>query len=244
MPPCLYCRQENGSFTSVEHVIPEGLGNQGLGGHPEIVLPKGVVCDGCNHGKLSDLDQTLITFGPIALLRTVYGIRTKSGALPQAKLGNASIRTVAPGQLIFESNSSKVVRHRENGFDLRDLRTNQKTTPKYVRKLTRALFKMALGCIYIDWPGLALSERFDPVREMVLGRAGDFHGYLGVIKKVQNPGGGGCTLTYVFSQTNRGEKTIVAHFEFFGFVMFTDLEVRDPKHVKGLPEDLWKVLSF
>lgn len=244
MPPCLYCRQENGSFTSVEHVIPEGLGNQGHGGRPEIVLPKGVVCDACNNGKLSALDKTLIDFTPIAFSRTVYGVHSKSGALPEARLGNASIKMIAPGQVIFESNSPKTFRHKPGGFVLQNLRSSERMTPKYVRKLTRALFKMALGCIYIDRPSLALSERFDPVREMVLDKAGNFPGYLGIVTKVQDPGAVGCRLTYDFYQTNRGEKTVVVLFEYFGTAMLTDLEVRDPKYVKGLPEDLWKVLTF
>lgn len=50
MSRCLYCLREDRAFTSVEHVIPEGMGNK------EIVLPVGVVCDKCNNGELSKLD--------------------------------------------------------------------------------------------------------------------------------------------------------------------------------------------
>jgi hypothetical protein len=32
LPICLYCKESDVPFTSVEHVIPESLGNQGLGG--------------------------------------------------------------------------------------------------------------------------------------------------------------------------------------------------------------------
>ena len=67
MPICLYCKESDVPFTSVEHVIPESLGNQGFGGTPPMVLPKGVVCDKCNHEKLSALDAALIGFPPISL---------------------------------------------------------------------------------------------------------------------------------------------------------------------------------
>lgn len=39
---CIFCRKGK-SFKSVEHVIPESLGNV------DPVLPKGVVCDACKN---------------------------------------------------------------------------------------------------------------------------------------------------------------------------------------------------
>ena len=107
MPICLYCKQSDVPFTSVEHVIPESLGNQGLRGKPPMVLPKGVVCDRCNHGKLSNLDNALIDFSPISLMRTRYGVRSKRGALPSAKLGNARLRSLSPGNILIEPGSSQ-----------------------------------------------------------------------------------------------------------------------------------------
>ena len=100
MPICLYCKKAEGPFTSVEHVIPESLGNQGLRGKPPIVLPKGVVCDQCNNEKLSVLDSALIEFPPISWMRTRYGVRSKSGALPSTKLSNAGIRSLSPGNIL------------------------------------------------------------------------------------------------------------------------------------------------
>lgn len=70
MPRCLYClnNEENRTFRSVEHVFPESLGNT------SIILEKGVVCDQCNNGILSQLDKTLLDFDPVALLRVNYFI--------------------------------------------------------------------------------------------------------------------------------------------------------------------------
>jgi hypothetical protein len=44
-----------GPFKSREHPFPESLGST------EIVLPRGVVCDPCNNGPLSRLDQAFLS---------------------------------------------------------------------------------------------------------------------------------------------------------------------------------------
>jgi hypothetical protein len=127
LPICLYCKQTEGPFTSVEHVIPETLGNQGLRGKPPIVLPKGVVCDECNHGKLSNLDNALIDFSPISLMRTRYGVRSKRGELSSTKLSNARLRSLSPGNILIEPGSSKNAFRYDGGkgrFEMR-LRSNR-----------------------------------------------------------------------------------------------------------------------
>lgn len=40
---CIFCKTTTAAFTSVEHVVPESLGNT------EHILPRGVVCDPCNN---------------------------------------------------------------------------------------------------------------------------------------------------------------------------------------------------
>lgn len=243
MSICLYCRQENRKFTSVEHVIPESLGNRGLHGSREIVLPKGVVCDKCNNGKLSTLDQALINFTPIALMRTFHGVTSKSGKLPRAKLGNASISMTAPGNVLFESNSNKTFRRTPGGFDL-SVRSNRTMEANYCRTLARALFKMTLGCVYIDHgSAIAMTERFDPIREMILGRI-TFHGYLMILKGATHPSSQGCGLTHGFWESEEGEKTVWVEFRYFGITLLTDLEIRSPRHPKLIPEDQIAVLYF
>src|SRR2546428_8977413 len=53
---CIYCLKSDGSFLSEEHIVAESLGNY------DTVLPKGYVCDECNNGVLSLLDEALIKF--------------------------------------------------------------------------------------------------------------------------------------------------------------------------------------
>jgi hypothetical protein len=71
---CLICRENDGGFASVEHILPESLGNT------EMLLPRGVVCDRCNHGPLSRLDQALAGFLPIEMMRTWHGVPARAAA--------------------------------------------------------------------------------------------------------------------------------------------------------------------
>ena len=247
MPICLYCKGSDGPFNSVEHVIPESLGNQGLRGKPPIVLPKGVVCDKCNNEKLSALDAALIEFPPISWIRMRYGVRTKSGAQPSAKFNNARIRSLSPGNILIEQGSSPKAfqfDRRTGRFNMLWLGNRLLTANDY-RTITRALFKMTLGCMYLDSPELALSERFDPVRHMILGMD-EFHGYLAVAKKVQPPvpNQPGVNLSYWFRKNDRGEESVWAAFYFLGVEMATDLEIREWQRPSDLPEDSVNVLKF
>lgn len=247
MPICLYCKESDVPFTSVEHVIPESLGNQGFGGTPPMVLPKGVVCDKCNHEKLSALDAALIGFPPISLTRTLYGVRSKSGAFPSTKLSNARLRMFAPGKIeIGPGSSKKAFRFdRDKGRFNMQLDSNLRMTPDYRRAITSSLFKMTLGCMYLRQPGVALSERFDPIRRMILG-LDTFRGYFGVSKKAYRPTSnkGAIQLAYMFFENDRGEESVLCHFFFLGLGMFTDLEIRESQPIAESSEDFATVLEF
>ena len=39
---CLFCKLPSDAATSVEHVIPQSLGNS------QVILPRGMICDPCN----------------------------------------------------------------------------------------------------------------------------------------------------------------------------------------------------
>jgi hypothetical protein len=245
LPTCLFCKLADRPFTSREHPIPESLGNQTKEGQNEIVLPRGVVCDKCNNGVLSRLDYALIDFMPLSLMRTFYGVVSKDGKLPETRLSNAKLRMVAPGHVVIESNSGKAFRKRgELGFDLR-LRSNRKVTSKQLREVTRALFKMTLGCMYIDLPDVAVSERFDPIRRIVLGEE-DFQGYVTVVTRAWEPTIAN-TRTGLFYDFLKGpglEPTVWTRFDFLRISLFTDLETRKPQKPMLYPGDKAEILEF
>ncbi len=72
---CIYCRGSDGGFLGREHAIPESLGNK------HIVLEPGVACDRCNN-FMSRLDNALLSFMPIRLVRTLKSVPTKRRRLP------------------------------------------------------------------------------------------------------------------------------------------------------------------
>ena len=84
---CIFCKKSDVPFTSVEHIFPESLGNQ------ELVLPKGVVCDICNNGVLAKLDQILIEFPLVAIMKHFHGIKSKTGKIPNTKFVNIELKT-------------------------------------------------------------------------------------------------------------------------------------------------------
>jgi HNH endonuclease len=248
LPACLYCGESDRPFTSEEHVIPESLGNKGHGGQPPVVLPAGVVCDGCNHGRLSRLDETLIKHAPIALMRTLKGVTSKSGKLPEAKFGNATLRMVERGRVrrvLFDTPSRKAfVDDGQGRIDLR-LIDNRPMSPQYCRTLTRALYKMTLGFIYIDMPEVAVSELFDPVRRMILGLE-EFHGHLVTRNKWHPPlmTSSLASLHYEITETPEGQKNVLSVFEYMGFEMSADLLVPELERPEHFPLDVYTIDTF
>lgn len=70
-PPfkCIFC-SENGPFSSVEHIIPESLGND------LVVLGKGWVCDNCNN-IMSTFEGRVLQKSILGIERCRLGIVTK-----------------------------------------------------------------------------------------------------------------------------------------------------------------------
>lgn len=72
---CLFCKADSSRSRSVEHAIPEALGNRTL------VLPVGVVCDGCNNYFAVKVEGPLLKTGSLQQLRARQGVPTKRGRL-------------------------------------------------------------------------------------------------------------------------------------------------------------------
>ena len=70
-PPflCIFCNK-NGPFSSVEHVIPESLGND------IVILDKGWVCDECNNA-LSAFENSVLSKSILGIERCRLGVITK-----------------------------------------------------------------------------------------------------------------------------------------------------------------------
>ncbi len=162
---CIYCLKSSEPFTSIEHIIPEGLGNE------ELILPKGFVCDSCNNGILSRLDNYLQEFEPISFLRVIYTQCTKDGKLPEGNYQNISIKKTHPRNIIFrekdKSGGVRNLKETDNGqvsfsIDFRGRRFDPKT-------LGRSLYKIAIGMVAFDRGFESVCDsKYNEAREFIL----------------------------------------------------------------------------
>lgn len=168
---CIYCLSAAGPFNSEEHVFPESLAGDNA------VLPKGLVCDPCNHGVLSVLDQKLIEFPPLALLRVTVGPPlTKKGKFPKADFPHFSMEKTSPRNIRLNVKGKKdpvspVQKHPDGtvSFQIQV----EDPCPDY-KGVGRALMKIALGMVAFDCgPERACDSVFDPVRSFIQG-TGEF----------------------------------------------------------------------
>ncbi len=73
---CLFCKQDSSISKSVEHIIPESLGNT------TYVLPRGVVCDKCNNYFSRKIEQPFLDSVEMKAMRFREAIPNKRGRVP------------------------------------------------------------------------------------------------------------------------------------------------------------------
>lgn len=73
---CIFCKGDSTSSRSVEHIIPEALGNT------EHKLPRGVVCDTCNNYFARKVEGPLLQTPYFKHLRSRQRITNKRGNVP------------------------------------------------------------------------------------------------------------------------------------------------------------------
>lgn len=164
---CIYCLSETGTFNSEEHILPETLAGD------NIFLPKGFVCDACNNGISSKLDEALINFEPIAFLRVQFTPYTKAGKFPKANFQNMVMEKTDPNHIKITAKDKtarpKNKRILEDGQEAFNLTwTGKKLTWKLY---ARAIYKFALGFVAHDMGHeAALDKRYQPARDFILGK--------------------------------------------------------------------------
>lgn len=73
---CIFCKKDSTNSKSVEHIIPESLGNK------KNILPKGVVCDNCNSYFGSKIEKAVLEMPYFKSLRGRKMIENKKGKIP------------------------------------------------------------------------------------------------------------------------------------------------------------------
>jgi len=216
---CLVCRAHDGDFTTEEHALPESIGNT------EIVLPNGVTCDRCNNGVLSDLDQALCEFFPVKMRRTLLGVESKAGKVPQTRFQTGTVRHGGIGpngqpSLFFEIDSPRDRRtfyeagREGNRVHLKfNAQGGRRMTPRYCSIIARALLKSALECAWLDHAEAMLDERFDHVRDAIRGQL--WTGFF-LIGRNADPDDTSVTLTYNFATDEEGRDRLWVWASYFG----------------------------
>ena len=77
---CIFCKHISDDSKSVEHIIPESLGNT------KNVLPRGVVCDKCNNYFSRKIEQPLLGQPFFKNLRGRNWIESKKGKIPPEEI--------------------------------------------------------------------------------------------------------------------------------------------------------------
>lgn len=73
---CIFCKKDSTNSKSVEHIIPESLGNKNN------ILPMGVVCDNCNTYFGGKIEKNVLEMPYFKSLRGRLMIESKKGKIP------------------------------------------------------------------------------------------------------------------------------------------------------------------
>jgi hypothetical protein len=78
---CLFCKQPSDGARSLEHIVPESLGN--VRGNERYLLPRGAVCDTCNNYFAREVEGPLLSHPSFRNIRAWYQVPTKKGQFPK-----------------------------------------------------------------------------------------------------------------------------------------------------------------
>lgn len=165
---CILCKETDGLFTTVEHVVPESLGG---GSWSE--LPSGLVCDACQNYFGTKVERDALADHPFLLLRTILALPTKKRKAPwlvdplEGRVESAG----QPGLLLYEPSS--FIPDPSQKAVMRFLA--QPTNP---RAVCRLLLKMGIEALAFESADEALHERFDAARALARGRSNERWWYL------------------------------------------------------------------
>lgn len=95
---CIFCKKDASGLKSVEHIIPESLGNE------KFILEKGMVCDKCNNYIAVKIEQPLLEHPYFKQYRHELSIGNKRGKIPDNE-----------GFLLDDNNSTVTFKKHKSG---------------------------------------------------------------------------------------------------------------------------------
>lgn len=167
---CLFCNA-SGPYTTVEHVIPESLGNDDL-------TLEGHVCDACQRYFGKEVEHCVLNKTMIGAWRVLLGTTTKKGKRPMVDLSQPrEQRGVLPcvsahhDDVAFEALEDESFKLTKMSPDLAERfeqgarsRLQLVITPHVLYMLGRFLCKVGLELVCVADPMEARSHRYDEAR--------------------------------------------------------------------------------
>lgn len=167
---CIFCKKDSSTCVSIEHVIPESLGNKNT------VLPKGTVCDSCNNYFASNIEKPILDSEEFTRLRFNQLIKNKKGRIPEAEIifGQSIVKARRNGESDFSFNSEdydKIEKYlaSSNSGEMMIPITGKPPSDKY---LPRFLAKMGLEALAHRWlqienwnDYIVEHKQLDPIRD-------------------------------------------------------------------------------
>jgi len=83
---CIFCKAESTASRSVEHIVPESMGNSNH------VLPLGSVCDWCNQYFARKVERAVLESPTFRLIRASMEVPSKRGRVPNWEPGDGTVR--------------------------------------------------------------------------------------------------------------------------------------------------------
>ena len=181
---CLFCKQSSTDTKSVEHVVPESLGNT------KFILPLGYVCDKCNNYFAREVEKPFLELPELRLLRFQESIPNKKNKMPAIDgllNGNYRIklkRKLSHNEVVNEAevtpeamdklfNASEKATIIVPAFTNEMLPPNNAITSRFLAKMALEAFADKLKDIENSLEDLVNDTEFDMIRN---------HARLGTIK--------------------------------------------------------------
>ena len=173
---CIFCLEESDGFNTVEHIVPESLGNI------DDILTN-AVCDKCQNYLGTEIENFVLSKTPFGFWRTISGTKTKKGKNPffdpsqavskRGKIDNYHPLTDNNITMHPADNESIIEVTTDNDKIRQEIfsgeRTNIKVvlTPKMLIYMGRFLGKIALEYWYKAFNYDVFDERFNGLRNYI-----------------------------------------------------------------------------
>lgn len=160
MGKCIFCKSEEGTFKTREHILPESLG-----GSDWAILPHGLLCDECHNRFGSSVEQQALSDYPFSFFRVFSGIPTKKGKPTWFDSWEGTIKaSLQPGTFGYEPSDifENIV---EDG---RKSQIRLLAHPLNPQMICRFLLKIGLEVVAADNTEEIFDGKFDRARDFAL----------------------------------------------------------------------------